>query len=94
MNQPSLLDVPLSEVCTHSLDKPTPMQHELKRRENQMWKVLDRMRLGPATTEELNSICYRFGAWFGELKALGAAIDKQKVAESHLYRYTLVKDID
>jgi hypothetical protein len=65
-----------------------PIVRELRRRDTSKALVLARLEQGPATNEELNDICFRYGGRIFELKRAGYVIDKTHV-EGGLWVYTL-----
>jgi hypothetical protein len=65
-----------------------PIVRELRRRGSNKQRVLARLQQGPATNEELNDICFRYGGRIFELKRAGYVIDKTHV-EGGLWRYEL-----
>jgi hypothetical protein len=73
----------------------TPLVTEIKRRSKSKVLILARLEQGPATNEELNEICYRYGARIWELKRElkreGVTIEKENLSGG-LWSYRLARD--
>lgn len=87
MIQLSMFSLPPSTV------RLTPQQAAVKaedqRRDNSAAKILDRLRAGSATNQELSLIALRFGARLDELRAQGHMIETERL-QGGLFRYRLV----
>jgi hypothetical protein len=69
---------------------PQPPDDEAARRDTQRAEILSRLERGPATSADLNLICFRYSARIHELRKRHR-IDKESIGGG-LYRYTLVRD--
>lgn len=54
--------------------------------------ILDLLRLGPATSSQLNAICFRYSARIHELRKAGYHISKKQITEG-LWSYTLEGEV-
>lgn len=88
MKQPDLFGV---APATVDIAKSSPVADEMRRREGNYQRVLDRLRQGPATNHDLERVAgYRFGARLNELRRDGIAWDKAHV-EGGTWRYFLLE---
>ena len=55
----------------------------------QQSRILARLRQGPATSVDLNAICYRFGGRICELRELGYDIETLPIKGQSIKRYEL-----
>ena len=69
------------------------MAPEFKRRGTQADRILARLRSGPATNVELQTIAQRFGARLGNLKDRGMKYEVTKGDGPSVFVYTLTQDI-
>jgi len=63
--------------------EPKPVTLKLSRQQR---LVLERLRRGPATSVELNAICFRYGGRIHELRGKGYAIQGEQIRRG-LWRY-------
>ena len=74
MTQPALdFTAPVTPYQQHAAEE----RQEAHRRASAKARVLARLQQGPATNEELNAICYRYGARLLELRRAGWPIDTE-----------------
>jgi hypothetical protein len=68
----------------------SPVGQEIRRRLGHGKAVLARLEQGPATSDELNALCFRYGARIFELRKRGYDIRTEQIGVG-IYRYTLVR---
>jgi hypothetical protein len=91
MSEPCLPGI-FSQGSPQPAVKPdTPLVTEIKRRSKSKALILARLEQGPATNEELNEICYRYGARIWELKREGVRVEKENLSGG-LWSYRLARD--
>lgn len=89
MNQATLFDRVNPEPCSVYAAHRAEVAQEQARTDAAMWRILARLREGPATNVELADICLRYTGRMSDLRLHhGCAIEKAHVGGG-VWRYTL-----
>lgn len=90
MTQPALdFAAPLTVYALHREEGKAEVAEERERRDAAMWRILARLREGPATNVELAEICLRYTGRMSDLRLHhGFSIEKTHVGGG-VWRYRL-----